>query len=208
MSNSIRIAVLISGGGTTLENLATRVGDGSLQAQIVSVISSNPGAYGLERAKNHGLPASVVDRRAAADVESFSAGVWGVVERSGAELVCLAGFLCLLRIPERWSNRVVNIHPALLPSFGGKGMYGLHVHRAVIEAGCKVSGCTVHYCDSTYDTGPIILQRCCPVLEDDTPEALAERVAKEERIAFPDAINLIAAGRVRVDGRRTRIQSG
>src|SRR5262245_7485954 len=118
----------------------------------------------------------------------------------------MGGFLKLWTIPERWRGRVMNIHPALLPSFGGKGMHGRHVHEAVLAAGCKVSGCTVHFVDATYDTGPIILQRTCPVLEDDTLESLAGRVFEEEKLAYPEAIRLFAEGRLSVEDRRVRVR--
>ena len=114
------------------------------------------------------------------------------------DLVCLAGWLCLLEIPPKYQGRVMNIHPALLPSFGGKGMFGARVHQAVLDHGCKMSGCTVHFVDAGYDTGPIIIQRTCPVLDDDTAETLAHRVFEEEKIAYPQAIRLFQAGRLKV----------
>jgi folate-dependent phosphoribosylglycinamide formyltransferase PurN len=131
--------------------------------------------------------------------------VFELIDSASVDLVCLGGWLCLLEIPERWEGRMMNIHPALLPSFGGKGMYGRHVHEAVLAARCRVSGCTVHFVDATYDTGPIILQRTCPVLENDTPQTLAARVSEEEKIAYPQAIQLFAEGKLRIEGRRVRV---
>ena len=194
----MRLAVLLSGGGTTLQNLAECITRGELNAQITLVVSSNPEAYGLTRAKNLGLPAAIVSRKAYKTTAEFSDVVFGQIRAARAELVCLAGFLSLLKIPDDFAHRVINIHPALLPNFGGKGMHGHHVHEAVIAAGCKVSGCTVHFADQTYDTGPIILQRECPVLPDDTPETLAKRVFEQECIAYPEAIRMIADGRVKI----------
>jgi folate-dependent phosphoribosylglycinamide formyltransferase PurN len=121
----------------------------------------------------------------------FSERVFSVIEEFNADLVCLAGWLCLLKIPDRWAGRVINIHPSLLPRFGGKGMYSQKVHQAVIDAGCTTSGCTVHYVDNQYDNGPIILQRTCAVLPGDTASTLAARVFEEEKIAYPQAIRQV-----------------
>jgi phosphoribosylglycinamide formyltransferase 1 len=201
----LRLAILLSGGGRTLQNLAEAIAAGRLPASIVTVISSNAEAYGLVRARNLNLPAHAVPRRAYKTPAEFSDAIWKLVADARADLVCLAGFLSLLTVPPDLNGRIVNIHPALLPSFGGAGMYGHRVHEAVLAAGCKVSGCTVHFVEAAYDSGPIIVQRACPVLEDDTPDTLAARVFEQECLAYPQAIGLIAAGRVRLDGRRTRI---
>jgi folate-dependent phosphoribosylglycinamide formyltransferase PurN len=134
--------------------------------------------------------------------------VFSLGDDAGADLVCLAGWLCLLDVPDRFLGRAINIHPALLPSFGGKGMYGQKVHRAVIDHGCKVSGCTVHFVDNTYDTGPIILQRTCVVAEGDTPETLAARVFQQEKIGYPEAIRLFQQNRLQIDGRRVTVLPG
>ncbi len=128
-----------------------------------------------------------------------------LIDEANVDLVCLAGWLCLLDVPEKWLGKVMNIHPALLPSFGGKGMYGHRVHQAVIDHGCKISGCTVHFVDNTYDNGPIILQRVCPVLDNDSADALARRVFEEEKIAYPEAIRLFAQNRLTIRGRRVMI---
>jgi phosphoribosylglycinamide formyltransferase 1 len=205
MTEPVRLAVLLSGSGRTLQNFLDRIADGSLKARVVTVISSRPGVYGLERAAQAGVPAVVVDRRKFDDIESFSRAVTAELHAADAELIALAGFLSMYRIPDEYAGRVINIHPALLPSFGGKGFYGDRVHRAVLEHGCKVSGATVHFADNEYDTGPIIAQRTVPVREDDDPHTLADRVFEAELKAFPEAINLFAEGRLRVEGRRVVI---
>jgi phosphoribosylglycinamide formyltransferase 1 len=203
----IKLAVLVSGSGTTLENLVAKIGDKSLSATIEVVVASRPKIRAIERATKAGLPCEVVDRSKYFSVEEFSRDVFRICRSGRAQLVCLAGWLSFLEIPQDFEGRMMNIHPALLPSFGGKGMYGLRVHQAVLEQGCKVSGCTVHFVDGAYDTGPIILQRTCPVLEDDTPEMLAHRVFEEEQIAFPEAIRLYQEGRLRIEGQRVKVIS-
>ena len=191
---------------TTLQNLIDRIADGSLDAKIAVVIGSRPELVGLQRASEAKLMNFVVDRRDCGDdVAVFSRKIFSLCDDAGVDLVCLAGWLCLLEIPPKYVGRVMNIHPALLPCFGGKGMYGAKVHRAVLDHGCKVSGCTVHFVDGQYDNGPIILQRTCAVMEDDTPQALAARVFEEEKVAYPEAIRLFAQGRLHIDGRRVRI---
>lgn len=199
---SIRLAVCISGGGTTLQNLIDRIADGRLDASIVLVVSSRAGAFGIERAHRAGLPVCVVPAKGRA-VAAFSQEVFDACRRAGADLVLLAGFLCLLEIPPDFVGKVMNIHPALLPAYGGKGFYGERVHRAVLDAGEKVSGCTVHFVDNEYDAGPVILQRTVPVLEGDDPASLAARVFRAECEAFPEAIRLFAEGRVRLAGGST-----
>lgn len=202
----IRLAVLISGGGTTMLNLAQQIEQGLLNAKITVVIASNDQAAGIERAQQLKLPAFVVPRQSYNTSEEFSDHVFGLIRDAGADLVCMAGFLSLLQIPEDYADRVLNIHPALLPAFGGQGMYGKHVHKAVIDAGCKISGCTVHFANQQYDRGPILVQRACPVEETDTPQTLAARVFEQECLAYPEAIRLIAEGRVSIDAGRTHIE--
>ena len=204
-SKPLNPAVLVSGSGTTLQNLIDVIATGALPAQIELVIGSRPGLKGLERAVGAKLMNFVVERAAFDAVPEFSKQVFSLCDDAGVDLVCLAGWLCLLEVPERYVGRVMNIHPALLPSFGGKGMYGTRVHQAVLDHGCKVSGCTVHFVDATYDSGPIIVQRTCPVLDDDTAESLAHRVFEEEKIAYPEAIRLFQRKRLTIDGRRVRI---
>jgi formyltetrahydrofolate-dependent phosphoribosylglycinamide formyltransferase len=198
----INLAVLLSGSGRTLQNFVDLIGTGQLDARIPLVIGSKPNLLGLRRAANAKLPNFVVERKSFPSAEEFSKQVFSLCDDAQVDLVCFAGWLCLLPVPDRYAHRVMNIHPALLPSFGGHGMFGHHVHAAVLNHGCKLSGCTVHFVDNTYDTGPIILQRPCPVLDADTPDTLAARVFAEEQIAYPEAVRLFAAGRLKVDGRR------
>jgi phosphoribosylglycinamide formyltransferase-1 len=201
----IKLAVLVSGAGTTLQNLLDRIRDGSLNARISIVIGSRAGIVGLERGAKADIPAVVVARRDFSDCAQFSKRIFELCTESGADLICMAGWLCLVEIPPTFAGRVMNIHPALLPSFGGRGMYGRKVHEAVISHGCKISGCTVHFVDNTYDTGPIILQRSCPVLDTDTPESLSHRVFEEEKIAYPEAIRLFQQRHLRIQGRRVTL---
>ncbi|MGI6461656.1 MAG: phosphoribosylglycinamide formyltransferase [Candidatus Hydrogenedentales bacterium] len=201
----LKIAVLLSGSGTTLQNLIDRAGTGELDVQFVCVISSRTGAYGLERARKHNIPAIPIVRKDYGALDEFNAALWDTVRRHDAELVVLAGFMSLLQIPSDYENRVINVHPALIPAFCGQGMYGHHVHEAVIEYGVKLSGATVHFANNIYDAGPIILQDTVPVLDSDTPDTLAERVQAKERELYPKAIRLFADGRLRVEGRHVRI---
>jgi phosphoribosylglycinamide formyltransferase 1 len=201
----IRLAVLLSGGGTTLQNLLDRIADGRLRARVVQVVSNRADAYGLERARAAGVPAAVVQRKVCGSREEFSARLFDLCRAAGAELVCLAGFLQLIVVPDDFLGRVMNVHPALIPAFCGKGYYGRHVHEAVLAYGAKVSGCTVHFADNQYDHGPIILQRVVAVLDDDTPDSLAARVHEQENEAYPEAIRLFAEGRLRIERRKVRI---
>jgi phosphoribosylglycinamide formyltransferase-1 len=205
MTEPIRIAVLLSGGGTTLQNLIDRTVDGRLDARVVAVVSSNSAAYGLERARAASIRRTVVERKACASREEFGVGVFDACRAAAADLVCMGGFLQLVPIPPDFSNRVLNIHPSLIPAFCGKGYHGLAVHRAALAAGVKVSGCTVHFADNEYDHGPIVLQRVVPVDDGDTPESLAARVFAAECEAYPEAIRLFAEGRLHVEGRRVYV---
>lgn len=191
----INIAVLISGGGTTLQNLVDRIVDGSLHARVGLVIASKPGIVGIDRARRAGLKVQIVSRKDFDSIERFSDRIFSICQDAHIDMVCLGGWLSLLRIPDRWLGKVLNIHPSLLPLFGGKGMWGHHVHEAVIASGVKVSGCTVHFVNNDYDAGPIILQRVCPVLDDDTPDTLSKRVFEEEKIAYPQAIDRVLTGK-------------
>src|SRR5262245_16255936 len=206
MPEPIRLVALISGGGTTLQNLIDRIAAGKLNAVIAGVVSSRADAFGVERAKKAGIPVTVVERAnpererggkasPSRSRSGFAEEVWAAVRAFNADLVCFAGWLHLIPIPDDFQQRVLNIHPALLPAFGGKGMYGRHVHEAVLAYGAKVSGCTVHFADNTYDTGPILVQKAVPVLDDDTPETLASRVFAAECEAYPEAIRLVGEGR-------------
>lgn len=203
---SLKIAVLLSGGGTTLQNLIDRIEAGELNAQVLCVVSSRADAYGLVRAEDYRIPSALVPRKEYRDTSAFSAAVWDEIRKYDVDLVVMAGFMSLLDVPEDFTNRILNVHPALIPSFCGKGMYGHHVYEAVLAYGAKVTGVTVHFANAEYDEGPIILQAPVPVLEDDTPDTLAERVQAKEREVYPQAIQLIAEGRVTVEGRRVRIR--
>lgn len=202
---ALPIAVLISGGGTTLKNLIDLQQSGSLKVDFRLVISSRRDAGGLRFAEDAKIPSCVLAKKSFATQEAYRDEAFRCIEASGAKLVVMGGFLLHLLIPERWTNRVVNIHPSLIPSFCGEGYYGLKVHQAALDYGVKVSGCTVHFVDNQYDHGPVILQRTCPVLEGDTPESLQARVFAEECKALPDAIELIRRGRVEVDPTNRRV---
>lgn len=205
MSKPITLAVLISGSGSTLQNLIDKIGEGSLHARIKVVISSSSEAYGLKRAKQHGIPLALVKNSDYASPEEFSNALVKEIEKYPVDLTILAGFLHLFKIPDNYRGKVMNIHPGLIPSFSGKGFYGGRVHTAVIERGVKVSGCTVHFVDNEYDRGPIIIQRSVPVLYKDTPETLSQKVFREECLAYPEAIRLFAERRLQIIGRRVNI---
>jgi formyltetrahydrofolate-dependent phosphoribosylglycinamide formyltransferase len=196
--NPIRLGVLISGGGTTLLNILEYIKQGRLNAEVALVISSRSKVAGIERAKNAGLDVKIIRKKDHSDIDEFSKRIEDELFAANVDLIVQGGWLCLWKIPDRYENRVMNIHPALLPSFGGQGMWGHHVHEAVLKAGCKVSGCTVHFCTNEYDKGPIIVQRACQVKDDDTPDALAARVFEQECIAYPQAIRLFAEGKLLV----------
>jgi phosphoribosylglycinamide formyltransferase-1 len=199
---SARLAVLVSGGGRSLENLAQAIARGELAAEIALVVSNSAEALALERARRLGLASVAVPHKAYADAQAFSAAVFDAIESHGVDVVVLAGFLRKLELPERWVGRVLNIHPSLLPAFGGKGFWGERVHKAVLERGVQFSGCTVHYVTNEYDAGPILLQRCVPVHFDDTPETLAARVFEQEKLALPEALRLHLSGAARLEGNR------
>ncbi len=201
---TLRVGVLLSGSGRTLQNFIDLAASGELPITIEVVISSRADVYGLKRAEAAGLPTHVVDARST-PADEFNHKITQLLTEARVDLVCLAGFLSLWIIPPEFEGRVLNIHPALLPGFCGKGYYGHHVHHAVLAAGCKVSGCTVHFADNEYDHGPIILQRTVPVLDDDTDDTLAARVFEQEEIAYPEAIRLFAKGRLRIEGSRVRV---
>ena len=206
MPSPVPAVMLISGGGTTLRNLLQHIQAGTLPIRFQHVISSNPQAAGLEFARKANIPISVIGRRQYRSPSAHSEAVFSVCRQCGAQLVIMGGYLEHVLIPPDYENRVVNIHPSLIPAFCGKGFYGLRVHQAVLEYGVKLTGCTVHFVDNLYDHGPIILQRAVPVLDDDTPETLAARVFQEECRAYPEALTWIAEGRVRVEGRRVYVR--
>jgi len=205
MAKKLRLGVLLSGGGRTLQNLLDHIRHGKLEAEVAAVIASREKIRGIEIAKAASLPTHLVRPKDYSTVQAYSDALVKILDEARVDLVVLAGFLSYWIIPDRYLGRVVNIHPALLPAFGGKGMYGHHVHEAVVARGCKVSGCTAHFVNNTYDDGAIILQRAVPVYAEDTPDDLAARVFREECIAYPEAIRLFAEGRLRIEGRTVHI---
>ncbi len=197
-SEPLRLAVLVSGAGTTLQNLIDRTRDGRLpQIEIALVISSRARALANAKAEAAGIPLDVIRVKDSPDVERFSAEIALSLDVYAVDLVVHAGWLCYWRLPDQWLGKAINIHPALLPKFGGKGMYGRHVHEAVIAAGETESGATVHWVNNAYDEGQIIRQERCEVMPNDTPESLAERVQTLERDLLPRVIAHIRDGRVR-----------
>ncbi|MDQ7779421.1 MAG: phosphoribosylglycinamide formyltransferase [Planctomycetota bacterium] len=194
----VNLAILLSGSGRTLLNFIERIKARTLPARIVVVISSVKDAYGLERARQHGIPNHLIERPGYKTVAGFSEAIVKCVAQYPVDLVVMAGFIHLFKIPAHFKNRVMNIHPALLPKYGGKGMYYHHVHEAVLKAGEKESGCTVHFADNVYDHGPIIVQRRVAVQPGDTPDTLAAKVFAEECVAYPEAITLFAQGKVNI----------
>lgn len=196
------IAVLISGGGTTLRNLIGFKAAGSLDVDFRLVISSKKSAGGLHFAADAGIPTQVISKKAFPTPESHSAAVFSACRTAGVEIVVMGGYLDYLLIPDDFTNRVVNIHPSLIPAFCGHGFYGQHVHQAAIDYGVKLSGCTVHFVDNQFDHGPIIAQRTCPVLPDDTAETLQARVFAEECHLLPEVLQAISEGRVTTQGRQ------
>ncbi|MBX3414457.1 MAG: phosphoribosylglycinamide formyltransferase [Pirellulales bacterium] len=197
----LRLAVLISGGGTTLANLLAKIDECALDAEVRLVITSNPAARGIDIALRAGIPVEIIERSEYRDLADFSRANFDPIRKAGVDLVAMGGYLKLVPIPDDFAGRVMNIHPSLIPAFCGKGFYGHHVHEAVLEYGAKVSGCTVHFVDNQYDHGPIVLQRTVPVEAGDTPDDLAARVFAAECEAYPAALQLFAAGRLRIDGR-------
>lgn len=186
----LAIGVFISGGGRSLANLIKHRDDHDLPIDIRLVISSSEAVRGVEIASGAGIETLVVRKKDYPDAQRYTEAMFGPCREAGVDLVVMAGFLKHVLIPPDFEGRVINIHPSLLPSFGGPGMYGHHVHQAVINRGVKISGCTVHYVDNHYDNGPIILQRSCEVLENDTADSLAARVFEQECEALPEAIRM------------------
>ena len=195
----LRLGILLSGGGRTMTNILKEIGDGCLNAEIVAVVSSLSNVRGVQLAQGLGLDPVIIRKKDNPDIEQFSTKIANVLDEAQVDLVVQAGWMCLWQIPANYENRVMNIHPALLPAFGGKGMYGHHVHEAVVKTGCKVSGCTVHFCTNEYDAGPIILQRTCEVKDDDDADTLADRVFEQECLAYPEAIRLFAEKQIEVE---------
>lgn len=202
----IRIGVLASGGGTNLQAIIDSCERGEIDGDVVVVISNIPEAYALERARKHGIDAFAFPHKGATR-EQHEADIVECLEQHKVDLVVLAGYLRMLTpfMINKYLGRMMNTHPALLPSFGGEGMHGLNVHQAVLDYGCKVSGCSIHFVTVDVDGGQIILQKALPVLEDDTAETLQERVLKEEHRLLPRAIQLFAQGKLKIDGRKCHV---
>jgi len=203
MAPRVRLAVLLSGSGTTLQNFIDRIATGRLAAEIVVVIGSRNQAHGLARARAAGIPAVAVPRQQFTDIDRFNDALHAALAPYEFDLIVLAGFLSPFQLRQRYAGRVLNIHPALIPAFCGKGFYGEKVHRAVIDAGVKVTGCTVHFADNDYDHGPIILQGSVPVLDDDTPETLGSAGARPGERVVPRSGAFVGRGEI-ADRRATR----
>ena len=205
----MNIAVLVSGGGTNLQALIDAQSRGEIQGgKITCVISSKPDAYALERAKNNGIPTRVIPRKDYDDIHSFTKAVRDALVEERADLVVYAGFMTILdsQVVEEFEGRMMNVHPALIPSFCGKGFYGLRVHRAVLDSGVKLTGATVHFVTEDCDAGPIIIQKAIEVNNDDTPESLQKRVMEQcEWKILPKAVSLFCQGRIKIIGNKTEI---
>ena len=204
----MKIAVFVSGGGTNLQAIIDKIASGEIRnVEIAEVIASNDKAYAIERAAKAGIPSKVISKKVLGE-EAYVEATLTELNSLGVELVVLAGFLSMLgpRTVQAYANRIINIHPALIPAFCGKGMYGIRPHEAVLAKGVKVSGATVHFVNEHYDEGPIILQKAVDVLPDDTPETLQQRIMKEcEQVILPEAINLIASGTIEVVNNLVRV---
>lgn len=207
MGEPLKIAVLASGEGTNLQAIIDAIKEGRLKAEIKAVISNNSGSGALRRAREEGLFGLHLSHRQFATPEEFNHNLLKILQDREVELIVLAGYMKMLspKVINAYRNRILNIHPALLPSFGGKGMYGQRVHQAVIDYGVKLTGVTVHIVDEEYDHGPIVLQRAVKVLEGDDPESLSKRVLEVEHKLYPEAIRFFAEERIRVEGRRVKI---
>ena len=199
--------MLCSGGGTNLQAVIDAVEAGTIDGEIVLVLSNASKAYALERARKHNIPAVFVSKKQAGSDEAFNDEILKKLQEVGAELVVLAGYLPIVgkQIVKAYEHRIINIHPALIPSFCGPGMYGHHVHEAVLAYGAKISGATTHFVDEEVDHGGVIMQRSVPVMEDDTPDTLAARVLTVEHQILPESVRLFCAGKLGVDGRRVHV---
>ena len=201
----LRVAVLLSGEGTSLENLFEQIESGALNAQIVAVISSKENAGGLERARRRGVPALAVPRNQYPGSGKFNDAIHAELDRHAVDLVACLGFLSPFETRGKFDGRAINVHPALIPAFCGKGYYGQRVHEAVLAAGATATGATVHFIDDEYDSGPIILQEEVPVHSDDTAASLADRVQVAERRLVPKAIQLFADNQLTIEAQKVRI---
>jgi len=206
----LRIGVMVSGGGTNLQAILDRIDDGMLKnCSVVTVVSSNSKAYAIERAKRKNIPVAVISRKDFGNEEDYNRALIEHMKKYRVELVVLAGFLSRLgeSFINEYKNAIINVHPSLIPSFCGKGYYGIIPHQKALEYGVKITGATVHFVEPEYDSGPIILQKAVEVLPDDTPETLQKRVMEQaEWIILPEAIRLFSEGRLTVDGRKVIIR--
>ncbi|MDZ4658394.1 MAG: phosphoribosylglycinamide formyltransferase [Bythopirellula sp.] len=206
-TSKLKIAVLISGGGHTLKNLLDLGSEGNLPIDVRLVVSSSAKAGGLQFATDANIDTAIFDRKHFATDTEYGNAIFDACRAAEVDYVVMAGFLKLAPVPEDFAGRVINIHPSLIPAFCGHGMYGHHVHQAVLDYGAKVTGCTVHFVDNEYDRGPIIWQQPVPVFDDDTADSLAARVFNVEKEAYPHVLKLLATGKIRVEGRRVSIVS-
>ncbi len=198
----LRLGIMLSGGGRTMLNIDRHIRDGYINAEIAVVISSRSMVAGVDRARKIGFEPVIIRKKDYDDIDSFSKKIVKTLDAANVNLVLQCGWLCLWKLPENYRNKVMNIHPSLLPCFGGKGLWGNRVHQAVLDAGCKVSGCTVHFVTNEYDAGPIIIQKVCPVCDTDTADVLSERVFELECQAYPQAVKLYQQGSLTVrDGK-------
>ncbi len=204
-STPVRLAVLISGSGRTLKNFLDLAAEDQLPVDIQLVISSTSKAAGLQHARNANIPTQVFNRNKFDTDAAYGAALFDACRQAKVDYVAMAGFLKLAPVPDDFLGRVLNIHPALIPAFCGQGMYGHHVHQAVLDYGAKVTGCTVHFVDNQYDHGPIIWQQPVPVFDDDTADTLAQRVFDAEKEAYPHVLRLLAAGKIKLEGRQVKI---
>ena len=204
---STRIAVLCSGGGCNLQAIIDRVEAGNIDGEIVLVLANASKAYALERAKKHGIPCEFVSKKQAGSSEAFNDILLEKLQQAKADLVVLAGYLPIVgaQIVKAYPHKIINIHPALIPSFCGVGMYGHYVHEAVLAYGAKISGATTHFVDEEVDHGGVIMQKSVPVMEGDTPETLAARVLTVEHEILPETVRLFCAGKLGVDGRHVHV---
>ncbi|MFC1564072.1 phosphoribosylglycinamide formyltransferase [candidate division KSB1 bacterium] len=206
-SKALRLTVFASGSGTNFQAIHRSILEKKLNAAVVGVITNNPDSGAKAYAEANGIETAVINKKLCGE-DNIESTILRTLDGWNTDLIVLAGYMKKIggKIVEKYKNRILNIHPALLPSFGGKGMYGLHVHEAVIEHGVKYSGVTVHLIDNDYDSGPIVLQKTVPVLDDDTPEILQKRILKEEYKIYTEAIKLFADDRIEINGRKVTVK--
>lgn len=206
-NDSMRLAVFASGGGSNFRSILNTIDDGKLDAACVLLVADREGIGAIEKAEREQIPAVVLTPAAYPDANAFADALLGTLDEHNVNFVALAGYLKKVpdQVVEAFKHRILNIHPALLPSFGGKGMYGMRIHEAVLQHGCRVSGATVHLVDAEYDTGPIVLQEPVPVQPDDVPKSLAARILQVEHRIYPEALQLFASGRASVEGKLVKI---